>query len=82
MCALNELEKRFPVVVKLMSAILSDFDFQSNRDRSDYARLSTRLCVAFAVMLQGRNKQLSAVQRLVTTCLLDSVCDAKVSYYC
>jgi len=80
---INELIDKLPVLGRLMLGVL----VTGNRTTVDVVRnkpddvLSRRLCMAYAILMQCRCKDLSLVQRIMTANMLDNVCDSKVNKF-
>ena len=75
----EEYLTRNEISLKFMLAVISDLNIDKCVKGSNVRK---RICTAYAILLQGRSKQMSAVQRLVTSVLMDSICDKKVTIRC
>lgn len=77
---MNELTTKLPLLAGFMMALSSNV---VNINLTDLTKnvpneIIKRLCMAYVIMMQGRCKDLSLVQRVITVLLLDNICDSKV----
>ena len=72
----QEMLRTVPSFVQLALAVLLPEDASHVRVQ----KAKHRLAMSFASLLQGRHRELSKVQRLVTVLLQDNICDQKVIF--
>lgn len=72
----EELLTFFPeLFVCLLSILLEPHEMSSY---THIQRVVPRLGMVYAIIMQGRNKELSFVQRMMSLLLFDNICDQKV----
>ena len=74
-----EMKSRFPELMALMFSLIL-----KKEDRNLYTAMEKvvpRLGTVYGILMQGRNQELSLIQRLNSSVLFDNICDVKVSSY-
>ena len=75
MSVFNELDANLTLAVR-MFCILCGFNKKNSKKNE---RKSIKIAVCYAILLQSRCKECSLVQCILTKCLMENVCDSKVS---
>lgn len=73
----EEMKSKFPELLALMLSLII-----KREGRNLYTimeKVVSRLGTVYGILMQGRNKELSLIQRLNSSVLLDNICDVKVS---
>jgi hypothetical protein len=73
---LQEILDKAPYFAKFAVAIMLHPDEWHNAVKLE--GLKYRLCMAYAILMQGRMRELSLVQRIVSMIFMDNICDEKV----
>ena len=73
---INEMLARFPeLVILLLRLMIPD---KSMTDHSKIEVVLPKLAMIYSIVMQTRHRDLSAMQRVVSLCLMDNVVDQKV----
>lgn len=75
----EEIMSFFPEIFVFLSSIILDPHEMSSYRKIE--RAVRRLGMVYGILMQGRNKELSLVQRIISMLLFDNICDQKVKYF-
>lgn len=75
---ITELLNEFPLLAKTFLAFLLPDSLSDGAKMDRLSTLIPRIGFLYAVLAQGRNQELSRVQRMIDILLFDSICDQKV----
>jgi hypothetical protein len=77
---LTEIVNKAPYFAKFAIAMMLKPEDWLNVEKLEGVKY--RICVVYAILMQGRMRELSRVQRIISMLLLDSVCEEKVHNNC
>ena len=75
----DEFHIRLPFIAQVFCSVLGVRNEQPTISNAISEKMCTRIGLCYAVLLQGRCKECSLVQRILTVCLMENVCHSKVS---
>ncbi|CAG2243662.1 unnamed protein product [Mytilus edulis] len=72
----NEIMVKFPTVFSLILTMFLTPQDMENKDKIE--AIIPRIGMVYSMLMQGRNKELSRIQRITSLFLFDNICDQKV----
>lgn len=68
---------KFPTVFSLILTMFLTPQDMENKDKIE--AIIPRIGMVYSMLMQGRNKELSRIQRITSLFLFDNICDQKVN---